>query len=334
MKNENLNYINTEFETLSISNIDTYIINSDLASCNSIWSIFTIANDANLTNTDVIKRIVKKKVLLFDLHCENEEEIFENREIEYNRNIEISMKTNNIRKPKYFINTVIPCNEEAVAQTIMKIQEKYNSHTQQLANKKEVIYNLKESLGKFSFDFKIDFNNIDKFIWLSTNIIFFKYQEKFYHIEFDFGSGHLDDIVYFGDKNLTTFENKRFSYYPYEFRMFLPKLKEEEKYLKYLNHFLFDQEKRNIIVLTEKESEYKGIKNSLYKLAESELQLSNEIYKSIFKMPITFEKKCLNRSNNFNIELVQAIETNYEISYNYGAVLVENVMYVIFWDNY
>jgi len=321
-----------KFDTLSIKNIKTYMINHNLS--------LVYMSEGKLDDYKSIKELLVRyqKAEMMRIYTWDITKTFsdnQNNIAEFHRDIKETMIIEK-RKKKYMKEVFSPLTFQKLNEDFFSLKYRFIGNLSQIAIE-EFLYNINADLGEINLKtLNIKIEDIKEvYFYDGDDSYIFKIKNKIYKFYSEGGTGQGEGTVCYQDTNIKTFGNKRFNFYHEEFEEFLPNLKkEEEKYLNNLNHFLFDQEKRNIIVLTEKESEYEGIKNSLYQLAKFELELSNSIYESLFEIAIETEKESLIKSSNFNIELLQIVETDYVISYNYAVILVEEILYIIFWDNY
>ncbi len=329
----NLNPYKSSFDLISVEDIDTYVINSDSSGTHSIWSISRIEKDDTIET--LLIRHLKKNILLFR-HCRNTEETLNTEvSLSYDRNTTERIEKVGF-KSKIIRDTVVPCSDQDIAEIIDDEITIYQNNELEIGDREEIIQDLKECLGKiYPKSFQIDFDKIDELVWVSWHIVAFVYNGYFYHIVLDFGAGHMDNMVFYQDSNLMTFTNKRFSYYPYEFVRFLPHISGDEKSLKNLNSFLFDNDMKNLVVCCEKENEYDGIKNTLTQFYMHNQNLATKIYQSLFRVDIGQDISISSfKDTNLTIEYAQEVSTEYQISYNYAVLIFDELVYTICWDNY
>jgi len=325
------NQYEKEFPSLSIENIKTYMINYDYT-----LSYMSEGKVSEFTSFEEFL-IRHQKAEMMRIYTWASTETYSNeafQDIGFHRDIKHSGKVKRMKTEQYCQSVYRPLSLEELN------EEFYDLEYHFIGNLKKVTIedfwtDTSADLGENNLQIlDIKFEDIKEvYFYDGDRSYIFRTKEKIYKLYAEGGTGWGEGIACYQDTNLETFGDKRFTFYYEEFKEFVPHL-EKEQYLNNLNYFLFDQEKRTLVVWRELKDEYKGLKNSLYQLAESQPKLSNVIYNSIFEIALDVEKNLLIKNDSFTIELIQIVEKSYPISYNYAVILIDEIFYTTIWDNY
>lgn len=318
------------FDDLSIENIKTYMINYD--------STLTYMSEGSINDYKCLEEFLvrhQKAEMMRIYTWSSKKEIFEKIELtnKFHRDIKY-ISTVNRRKEKLYREKYFPLTLKEVNRDFFELEYRFVGEVKEI-QKEDAIFDISHDLGVLNIKtLDIDLTRLSKVYSFENESYIFILEDKIYKIYSEGGTGYGEGLVCYRDTNLDTFGNKRFNFYHEEFKDFLPQL-DDDKYINYLNHFLFDQNKRNIVVCNEKETEYIGIKNVLKQFHLYNSNLADKIYQSIFENSLIQNEAINNlKSTSFKVHYMQEVFSKYTVSYNYAVILIGEFVYIVFWDNY
>jgi len=321
------------FDSLSIDNIKTYMINHD--------SSLTYMSEGDLSDYICVEELIvrhQKAEMMRIYTWTSKEEVVEdnaydntfNRDVKYTFDI---VRRKRRRKKEYYKTTYSPLTLTELNREFFQLEYRFIGELKKV-DIEDTMYDISRDLGELNIkSLNINLADIrEAYIYDDSYLIVIN--NKIYKIYSEGGTGYGEGLVCYRDINKKTFGNKRFNFYHEELKEFIPKL-DRDKYINNLNHFLFDKDERDLIVISIEENKYLGIKNILSEFYRDNENLANKIYQSIFEEAFS-KNEIMNRGEIYNsrVKYMQEYLTQYTVSYNYAVILINKIIYVVFWDNY